>query len=108
MRRMLIGLRKLILVAIAIVVVLAAVVLANTLRQGSKQIVVSPAPKAAVDERAAAQRLAEAIRFQTISNFLNPDQAAGPLRAMHAHLAASFPAFHCFSILVISCDRSAA
>lgn len=94
MRRTLIGLRNLILVAIAIVAVLAAVVLVNTFRQGSKQIAVSPAPKIAVDEQAAAQRLAEAIRFQTISNVFNPDQSAGPLRAMHAHLAASFPAFH--------------
>jgi len=94
MRRMLIWLRNLILVAVAIVVVLAAVVLVNTFRQGSKQIAVSPTPKVAVDEQAAAQRLAEAIRFQTISNAFNPDQAAVPLRAMQAHLAASFPAFH--------------
>jgi carboxypeptidase PM20D1 len=94
MRRMLIWLRNLILVAVAIVVVLAAVVLVNTFRQGSKQIAVSPAPKVVVDEQAAAQRLAEAIRFQTISNAFNPDQAAVPLRAMQAHLAASFPAFH--------------
>lgn len=94
MRRMLIWLRNIILVAVAIVVVLAAVVLVNTFRQGSKQIAVSPAPKVAVDEQAAAQRLAEAIRFQTISNAFNPDQAAVPLRAMQAHLAASFPAFH--------------
>ncbi len=94
MRRMLIWFRNIILVAVAIVVVLAAVVLVNTYRQGSKQIAVSPAPKLAVDEQAAAQRLAEAIRFQTISNAFNPDQAAGSLRAMHAHLAASFPAFH--------------
>ena len=90
MRRMLIWFRNIILVAVAIVVVLAAVVLVNTYRQGSKQIAVSPAPKLAVDEQAAAQRLAEAIRFQTISNAFNPDQAAGSLRAMHAHLAASF------------------
>jgi len=55
MRRMLIWLRNIILVAVAIVVVLAAVVLVNTFRQGSKQIAVSPAPKVAVDEQAAAQ-----------------------------------------------------
>ncbi len=94
MRRMLILLRNLIVAAVAIVVVLAAVVLVNTFRQGSKQIAVSPAPKIVVDEQAAATRLAEAIRFQTISNAFNPDQAAGPLRAMQAHLASSFPAFH--------------
>lgn len=94
MRRVLIWFRNIILVAVAIVVVLAAVVLVNTFRQGSRQIAVAPVPKVAVDEQAAAKRLAEAIRFQTISNAFNPDQAAGPLRAMQAHLAASFPAFH--------------
>ncbi|UGV24585.1 M20 family peptidase [Rhodopseudomonas boonkerdii] len=94
MRRMLIWFRNIILAAVAIVVVLAAVVFVNTFRQGSRQIAVAPVPKVAVDEQAAAKRLAEAIRFQTISNAFNPDQAAGPLRAMQAHLAASFPAFH--------------
>ena len=38
MHRMLIWFRNIILVAIAIVVVLAAAVLVNTFRQGSKQI----------------------------------------------------------------------
>lgn len=94
MHRMLIWFRNIILVAIAIVVVLAAAVLVNTFRQGSKQIAVAPAPKLAVDEQAAATRLAEAIRFQTISSFAHPDQAADALRGMQAHLAASFPAFH--------------
>lgn len=94
MRRMLIWFRNIIVVAVAIIVVLAAVVLVNTFRQGSRQIAVTPAPKLPVDEQAAATRLAEAIRFQTISNAFNPDQSAGPLRAMQAHLAASFPTFH--------------
>ena len=94
MRRMLIWLRNIILAAVAIIVVLAAMVFVNTFRQGSRQIVVAPAPKVAVDEQAAAQRLAEAIRFQTISSFSHPDQAADALHGMHGHLAASFPAFH--------------
>jgi carboxypeptidase PM20D1 len=94
MRRTLIWFGNIVLAAAAIVMVLAAVVAVNTVRQGSKQIAVAPAPKLAVDELAAATRLAEAIRFQTISNAFNPDQAAAPLRAMQAHLAANFPAFH--------------
>lgn len=99
MRRMLIWLRNIIVVVIAVVVVLAAVVAVNTFRQGSRQISVAAAPKLAVDEQAAATRLAQAIRFQTISNVFNPDQAAAPLRAMQAHLAASFPAFHAATTL---------
>ncbi len=106
MRRMLIWFRNIIIVAVAIVVVLAAAVLVNTFRQGSRQIAVAPVPKVAVDEQAAAKRLAEAIRFQTISNAFNPDQAAGPLRAMQAHLAASFPAFHAATKLEVVSNYS--
>ena len=39
-------------------------------------------------------RLSEAIRFQTISNFLNPEQGAEALRGLRAHIEKSFPAFH--------------
>ena len=39
-------------------------------------------------------RLSEAIRFQTISNFLNPEQDAEALRGLRAHIEKSFPAFH--------------
>jgi hypothetical protein len=50
-------------------------------------------PRAAVDQ-GAATRLSEAIRFQTISNFLNPEQGAEALRGLRAHIKKSFPAFH--------------
>ena len=50
-------------------------------------------PRAAVDA-GAATRLSEAIRFQTISNFLNPEQGADALRGLRAHIEKSFPAFH--------------
>ena len=52
---------------------LAGVLLFNVITHGSRQIQVAAVPRVAVDEQAAAARLAEAIRFQTISNFLNPD-----------------------------------
>jgi len=94
MRRMLIWLRNIILAAVALVVVLAALALINTFTRTSRQIAVAAAPKVTVDEQGAAGRLAEAIRFRTISNIFDPDRAAGPLRAMQAHLAAGFPAFH--------------
>jgi carboxypeptidase PM20D1 len=55
---------------------------------------VAAVPPVSVDVQGAAKRLAEAIRFKTISNFLNPDQDADALRGLQAHIAASFPVFH--------------
>ncbi|HWV97294.1 MAG TPA: M20 family peptidase [Xanthobacteraceae bacterium] len=81
-------------VILAAVVVLAGVVAVNTLRQSSRQIQVGALARADVDEQGAAARLSEAIRFRTISNFLNPEQDADALRGLRAHIAASFPAFH--------------
>ena len=94
MRRWTRRLRTAALIVIAAVLLLAGIVVVNTFSHGSRQLQVSAVAKAPVNEQAAAERLAEAIRFPTISNFLNPDQAAEPLRAMQAHLVASFPAFH--------------
>jgi carboxypeptidase PM20D1 len=86
--------RNLILVIVAAVVVLAGVLTFNAFTVSSRQLQVAAIPRVAVDEAAAANRLAEAIRFQTISSAANPEQNAEALRAMQAHLAASFPAFH--------------
>jgi len=76
---------------------LAAVLLFNVAAHSSRQIQVAAVPRVAVDEQAAAARLGEAIRFQTISNFLTPDSDAEALRGLQAHIAKSFPAFHAAS-----------
>lgn len=73
---------------------LAGVLLFNVATHSSRQIEVAAVPRAQVDEQAVAARLGEAIRFQTISNFLNPDADADALRALQAHIAESFPAIH--------------
>jgi carboxypeptidase PM20D1 len=78
----------------AAVGMLAGVLLFNVATHSSRQIEVAAVPRAPVDEQAAAARLAEAIRFQTISSFLNPDSDADALRGLQAHIAKSFPAFH--------------
>jgi carboxypeptidase PM20D1 len=49
------------------VVILASVLLINTLRFTSKQIQVEPIQPVSVDEGSVASRLAQALRFQTIS-----------------------------------------
>ncbi|MEA2884737.1 MAG: carboxypeptidase [Bradyrhizobium sp.] len=94
MRRSLRLIRNIVLVIIAGVAILAGVLLFNVVTHGSRQIQVAAAPRVQVDEQGAAVRLAEAIRFQTISNFLTPDSDAEALRGLQAHIASSFPAFH--------------
>ena len=94
MRRPLRLIRNIVLIVIGAIVILAGVLLFNVVTHGSRQIQVAAVPRVPVDEQAAAARLAEAIRFQTISNFLNPDSDAEALRGLQAHIANSFPAFH--------------
>ncbi|MDB5626306.1 MAG: Gly-X carboxypeptidase precursor [Tardiphaga sp.] len=89
--------RKLKLAALVVLIALmalAATLAFNTFTTASKQIAVTAIQRVAVDHDAFAKRLAEAIRFRTISSYENPDQAAAALRGMQAHIAASFPAFH--------------
>jgi carboxypeptidase PM20D1 len=89
--------RNLAILLVAAVVILAGVLAFNVVSRGSRQLQVAAVPRGAVDEQSAAVRLGEAIRFRTISNFLNPDQDAEALRGLQAHIAASFPAFHAAS-----------
>jgi carboxypeptidase PM20D1 len=93
MRRLIRIIRNFLLLLIAAIVVLAAVLLFNVFSHGSRQIEVAAAPRAPVDP-GTAMRLSEAIRFQTISNFLNPEQGADALRGLRTHIEKSFPAFH--------------
>ncbi|MCA9667524.1 MAG: M20 family peptidase [Myxococcales bacterium] len=80
------------MVGIALLLLLA--VLVNTLRKGSRQLDVKPAPKAAVDARAAATRLAAAIRARTIASPSDPRANADQFRALHEHLQRAYPKVH--------------
>lgn len=93
MRRLIKIIRNLLLLVLAAIVALTAILLFNVFSHGSRQIEVAAVPRAPVDPGAAV-RLSEAIRFQTISNFLNPEQGAEALRGLRAHIEKSFPAFH--------------
>jgi carboxypeptidase PM20D1 len=80
--------------ALAIAVVLIAAILARALTYQSRQMEVEPAPEIAVDTMAVAERLAGALRFETISH---QDSAAFPSEEFlrfHAYLEESFPALH--------------
>src|SRR4051812_10506898 len=94
MRRPLRLIRNSIALLFAAIGILAGVLLFNVAIHGSRQIQVAAVSRVAVEDQDAATRLGEAIRFQTISNFLNPDADADALRGLQAHIAKSFPAFH--------------
>ena len=52
---------------LSVLLLLVAVLAVNTLRKGSRQVEVAPLAAIPVDEAAVAERLAEAVRFKTIS-----------------------------------------
>ena len=86
--------KKVLAVALAAIGVLAVAAGVNTARSGSKQLVVEKAPALAIDDAAAAQRLGEALRFVTISDYKDADANAAEFDKLHAHLQASFPRLH--------------
>lgn len=94
MRRLMKILRNLALLLVAAVVVLAGVLGVNALMRTSRQVSVAAVAPVAIDTDAASKRLGEAIRFRTISNFLDPDQNADAFRGLQAHIEHSFPALH--------------
>ena len=106
MRRILRIIRNILLALIAVIVAVAAVLALNVFSHGSRQLQVATIPKAQVDAQAAAARLAEAIRFRTISSYEKPEQHADALRGMHAHIEKSFPAFHAAAKREVVADYS--
>jgi len=82
------------LAVLGVLLLLAAAVPINTLRLGSRQLNVPPAPPVAVDERAVADRLAGAIRFRTISSFDDPQLNEDQFRGLHAYLQQRYPRVH--------------
>jgi carboxypeptidase PM20D1 len=86
--------KRVLLGLLGLVVLLAAAVAANTLRQGSRQIDVPAAPPLAVDEKGAAERLAGAIRFQTIASREDADASAAEFRKLHEYLQQKYPKTH--------------
>lgn len=87
-------LKRVLFLALALLLLMAAAVAANTLRQGSRQLEVAPAAPLAIDEKGLAEKLSAAIRFQTISSHDDPGLNAGEFRKLHAHLQQRFPRVH--------------
>lgn len=87
-------LKRVLLFVLAAVLLLAAAVAVNTLRQGSRQLDVAAAPPLAVDQPSVADKLAGAIRFQTVSSHGDPSLNAAEFQKLHAHLQQRFPLVH--------------
>lgn len=87
-------LKRILLFVLAAVLLLAAAVAINTLRQGSRQVQVAAAPPLAIDTAGVADKLAGAIRFQTVPSQDDPAFNAGEFRKLHAFLEQRFPLVH--------------
>jgi carboxypeptidase PM20D1 len=85
--------RALVAVVLMLLLLVAAVAI-NTMRQGSRQVVVPAAPPLAVDEKAVAEKLAGAIRFTTVSSLTDPAQNRDQFLALHQYLQQRFPRVH--------------
>jgi len=81
-------------IAVSVLVVLAGVLLTKTLRSSSPQIDVAPPPDIALDKTGAAGRLAEAVRFRTISPNDPREFEPGALLGLHEFLRTSYPNVH--------------
>ncbi|MDT8990370.1 M20 family peptidase [Curvibacter sp. APW13] len=86
--------KKALLGLLALVLLLAAAVGINTARKGSRQLQVDPLAPVAVDEKAVAERLAEAVRFKTVSSREDAALNADQFKAFHAMLQTRFPKVH--------------
>jgi carboxypeptidase PM20D1 len=87
LRRALVGL-------LALAAVLAIVLVANTLRHGSRQAswpALAPVP---VDKAAVAESMAAVLRARTVSGLVDPAGTAAEFEQLHRHLAARYPLVH--------------
>lgn len=86
--------RKLLLGSGLVLLLTAALVAANTLRQGSRQLDVTPLAALPVDQAAVALRLAEAVRLRTVSSRDDATLNADQFKLLHELLQARFPKTH--------------
>jgi carboxypeptidase PM20D1 len=86
--------RSVVYVVALALAVLAAALTMGTLRHGSRQLSVPAAAPVAVDETAAAERLAGAVRFRTVSYETPSEASRAELLRLHAYLEHAFPQAH--------------
>ncbi len=87
-------LKRILLWLAATLLLLVVVLVANTLRQGSRQVTVPPLAPLVVDKASVAEAMALAIRAKTVSGLLDPTGVAAEFEALHAHLSSRYPLVH--------------
>ncbi len=83
--------KKILLAALLVVVLLGTIVVVRTLQYHSRQIAATPATGLTVDTTAAAERLADALKFRTISYHDSTQFDAHEFRGFQAFLEQAFP-----------------
>jgi carboxypeptidase PM20D1 len=86
--------KKLLLAAGAALLVIVFVILLRTALFTSRQHQVEPAPAVAIDVGAAVERLAGALRFQTVAHRDVARRDASEFARLHEYLTATFPFVH--------------
>lgn len=86
--------KRLLIGALVLLAGLAAVLVGNTLRQGSRQLQVPPAPPLAVDKAGVTEAMAAAVRAKTVSGLLDPAGVATEFDQLHALLKTRYPQVH--------------
>jgi carboxypeptidase PM20D1 len=87
-------LKRVLLGLVALLALLVLAVALNTWRQGSRQVNVPPLAPIALDEKAAGESLATAIRTKTVSSRDDAALNADQFQALHAHLQERYPKLH--------------
>ena len=86
--------KRVVMAVLALVALLVAAVAFNTLRQGSRQVDVPPFALMAIDEKAAGESLAAAVRAKTVTSATDAALNADQFEVLHAHLQARYPKLH--------------
>ncbi len=86
--------KRTVVALLALVLLLIAVLAANTLRQGSRQVQVPALAPLAIDGAAVAESMARAVRAKTVTGLLDPGGLVAEYAALHTHLKDRYPLVH--------------
>ncbi len=98
--------RQFLIFTVGLCVVLASVIVINTIRFTSKQMQVEPASPISLDAAHVSQRLAKALQFRTISGDGAAPSASLEFLRLHRYLEGAFPSAHSVLTREIVADYS--